>query len=64
MAKGKLKPIIIRDSQAIALVQDRAAREHRNLANAASATIIEALGQDKVQSRNSQLNFREHIREK
>lgn len=38
------KAIFIRDKQAVALVNERAAREHRNTSNAAMVTIIEALG--------------------
>jgi len=37
------KTIFIRDKQAIALVNERAAREHRSASNAAVVTLLEAL---------------------
>ena len=44
MDNAKSKTVRIFDKQAVELVNQRAAREHRSAANAASITIIESLG--------------------
>ena len=42
MAKTKFKPVLIQDQEALAIVYERAGREHRTCANAAAVTIIES----------------------
>jgi len=54
MAKTKYNPVLIRDQAALAIVYERADREHRNCSNAASVTILEAAGQVKPNRVNSQ----------
>lgn len=41
----ELKPVPIRDQKALQLVHQRAQKEHRSLANAATVTIIETLSE-------------------
>jgi len=41
---GELKTVRVFDRQAVELINERAAREHRSAANAAAITVIEALG--------------------
>jgi hypothetical protein len=50
METSKLKPVLLRDQDALALVYSRARREHRPMANAAAATIIESAANPQHQS--------------
>ncbi len=50
--KKPVKITFIKDPRAIALINERAARENRSACNAATTTVIEALGETKTQNPN------------
>lgn len=63
MAKTQFNPVLIRDQAALAIVYERADREHRNCSNAASVTILEAVGHVKLNNSKRQAKSRRSFRE-
>jgi len=65
-----LKPVMLKDSQAVRLIRLRAQRECRSAMNALKVTVLEALAghaheQDNLEGGGGQPgNFREQIRDK
>jgi hypothetical protein len=43
MTEKKLKPVLLRDQAALAVVYERAEREHRPLTNATAAAVLESV---------------------